>query len=117
MAVHRSDTAQRAMPPWTEVEATLDVVCKLCERLDDVFPVAELDVVVVGIFHQVSVSRALDLSCVPTAGSWLADGASKAALVLGWALSTHRTVSSFRHCRDLSAICHEVPCIVSVTHA
>ena len=63
VAVHRSDTAQRAMPPWTEVAATLDVVCKLCERLDDVFPVAELDVVVVGIFHQVCATRALLASC------------------------------------------------------
>ena len=70
MAVHRSDTAYRAMPPWTEVEATLDVVCKLCERLDDVFPVAELDVVVVGIFHQVSACRVLLYRCLPTAGSW-----------------------------------------------
>ena len=79
MAVHRSDTAQRAMPPWTEVEASLDVVCKLCERLDDVFPVAELDVVVVGIFHQARGTRAWPLSsagCFPT-WSGPAGGASK----------------------------------------
>ena len=101
MAVHRSDTAQRAMPPWTEVEATLDVVCKLCERLDDVFPVTELDVVVVGIFHQVSARRALAIICFPTAGSWRAGSASKAAHVLGWALGhTHKERALSRHCRD-----------------
>lgn len=54
VAVHRSNTAERAMPPWTEEEASLDVVCKLCQRFNDVFPVCELDVVVVGIFHQAS---------------------------------------------------------------
>ncbi|KAK9815607.1 hypothetical protein WJX72_006662 [[Myrmecia] bisecta] len=53
IAVHRSDTATRAMPPWTTVEANVDVVCKLHERLNDIYPVHELDVVVVGIFHQV----------------------------------------------------------------
>ena len=52
VAVHRSNTAERAMPPWTDDEPSLDVVCKLCQRFNDVFPVCELDVVVVGIFHQ-----------------------------------------------------------------
>jgi hypothetical protein len=53
IAVHRSDTAKRAMPPWTTVEADADVVCNLHQRLSDVYPVQEIDVVVVGIFHQV----------------------------------------------------------------
>eukprot|EP00879_Flechtneria_rotunda_P015784 GHRR01016507.1.p1 GENE.GHRR01016507.1~~GHRR01016507.1.p1 ORF type:complete len:186 (+),score=28.62 GHRR01016507.1:582-1139(+) len=53
IAVHRSDTAKRAMPPWTTVEADVDVVCNLHQRLGDVYPVQEIDVVVVGIFHQV----------------------------------------------------------------
>lgn len=41
------------MPPWTEVQADVDLVCKLHERLNDVYDVHEIDVVVVGIFHQV----------------------------------------------------------------
>ena len=41
------------MPPWTSVEADVDLVCKLHERLSDVYDVSQLDVVVVGIFHQV----------------------------------------------------------------
>ena len=53
IAVHRSATAARAMPPWTDIKADVDVVCKLHQRLNDVYPVAEIDVVVVGIFHQV----------------------------------------------------------------
>jgi hypothetical protein len=53
IAVHRSDKAQRAMPPWTNEEADADVVCNLHQRLVDVYPVQEIDVVVVGIFHQV----------------------------------------------------------------
>ena len=53
MAVHRSESAVRAMPPWTNVQADVDLVCKLHERLSDVYDVSKLDVVVVGIFHQV----------------------------------------------------------------
>lgn len=41
------------MPPWCDVSADIDVVCKLHQRLSDVYPVQEIDVVVVGIFHQV----------------------------------------------------------------
>ncbi len=54
IAVHRSDSAKRAMPPWTTVEADADVVCSLRQRLCDVYPVGAIDVVVVGIFHQVN---------------------------------------------------------------
>jgi len=54
IAVHRSDKARRAMPPWTEVEADVDIVCQLDQRLNDVYDVQTIDVVVVGIFHQVS---------------------------------------------------------------
>lgn len=53
IAVHRSDVATRAMPPWTQEEADADVVCTLNQRLSDVYPVEDIDVVVVGIFHQV----------------------------------------------------------------
>jgi acetolactate synthase regulatory subunit len=54
IAVHRSANAARAMPPWTTVEADMDVVCSLQQRLNDVYPVSNIDVVVVGIFHQVN---------------------------------------------------------------
>ena len=54
IAVHRSDSARRAMPPWTSDEADVDVVLKLHQRLHDVYPATDVDVVVVGIFHQVS---------------------------------------------------------------
>lgn len=40
------------MPPWTDVQADVDLVCKLHERLNDVYDVQAIDVVVVGIFHQ-----------------------------------------------------------------
>lgn len=63
VAVHRSDTARRAMPPWADADACIDVVCGLGERLNDVFPVGELDVVVVGIFHQARAARG-SLPCV-----------------------------------------------------
>lgn len=53
IAVHRSDTANTAMPPWTTVQASADIVCGLHQRLGDVYPASEIDVVVVGIFHQV----------------------------------------------------------------
>jgi hypothetical protein len=53
ITTHRSDSATRAMPPWTTVEADADVVCKLHQRLSDVYPVHDIDVVLVGIFHQV----------------------------------------------------------------
>jgi len=49
----RSDTAVRAMPPWTNEEADVDVVCRLHQRLADVYPATNIDVCVVGIFHQV----------------------------------------------------------------
>lgn len=51
--IGRSDTAQRAMPPWTKEEADVDVVCRLHQRLADVYPASDIDVCVVGIFHQV----------------------------------------------------------------
>jgi glycosyltransferase involved in cell wall biosynthesis len=54
IAVHRSDTAVRAMPPWTSEEADVDVVCRLHQRLADVYPATDIDVCVVGIFHQVA---------------------------------------------------------------
>ena len=53
VAAHRSDTAERAMPPWSPVEASVDVVCRLHQRINDVYDVNLIDVVVVGIFHQV----------------------------------------------------------------
>lgn len=53
IAIHRSDTARRAMPPWTTIEADVDVVCKLHQSIPDVLAVEEIDCVVVGIFHQV----------------------------------------------------------------
>jgi hypothetical protein len=55
IAVHRSASASRAMPPWTTQEADADVVLSLHQRLADVYPVQDIDVVVVGIFHQVGV--------------------------------------------------------------
>ncbi|CAL5221708.1 g3949 [Coccomyxa viridis] len=54
VAAHRSDTAERAMPPWSPVEASVDVVCRLHQRINDVYDVNQIDVVVVGIFHQVA---------------------------------------------------------------
>ncbi len=51
------------MPPWADADACIDVVCGLGERLNDVFPVGELDVVVVGIFHQARAARG-SLPCV-----------------------------------------------------
>lgn len=59
IAVHRSDVATRAMPPWTQEEADADVVCTLNQRLSDVYPVEDIDVVVVGIFHQVGADSCL----------------------------------------------------------
>jgi len=53
IAVHRSDTAHTAMPPWTDIKPSVDVVCRLHQRLGDVYPASKIDVVVVGIFHQV----------------------------------------------------------------
>lgn len=43
------------MPPWTEVRASVDVICGLHQRLSDVYKEADIDVVVVGIFHQVQI--------------------------------------------------------------
>ena len=42
------------MPPWSPVTATVDVVCRLHQRINDVYDVSQIDVVVVGIFHQVT---------------------------------------------------------------
>ena len=53
VAVHRSDTADTAMPPWASVKPSVDVVCRLHQRIGDVYPASKIDVVVVGIFHQV----------------------------------------------------------------
>ncbi len=69
IAAHRSDTADRAMPPWSPVEASVDVVCRLHQRINDVYNVNQIDVVVVGIFHQVhchallALMMALSASC------------------------------------------------------
>lgn len=52
IAAHRSNTAESAMPPWADVVPDLDLVCKLHQRLSDVCDVHEIDIVVVGIFHQ-----------------------------------------------------------------
>jgi len=41
------------MPPWTDVQADVDVVCKLHQRLSDCYDTSTIDVVLVGIFHQV----------------------------------------------------------------
>lgn len=54
VAVHRSDTADTAMPPWASVKPSVDVVCRLHQRIGDVYPASKIDVVVVGIFHQVA---------------------------------------------------------------
>lgn len=35
-----------------QVEASVDVVCRLHQRINDVYDVSKIDVVVVGIFHQ-----------------------------------------------------------------
>ena len=56
IAAHRSDSAERAMPPWSDVRPDVDLVCKLHQRLGDVYNVHDMDVVVVGIFHQVGPS-------------------------------------------------------------
>lgn len=56
VAVHRSDAADTAMPPWTDITASVDVVCRLHQRLNDVYKASDIDVVVVGIFHQVPLS-------------------------------------------------------------
>lgn len=53
IAAHRSNSADRAMPPWATVSPDLDLVCRLHQRLSDVCDVQEIDIVVVGIFHQV----------------------------------------------------------------
>lgn len=42
------------MPPWTKEEADVDVVCRLHQRLADMYPANDIDVCVVGIFHQVT---------------------------------------------------------------
>lgn len=42
------------MPPWTNEEADVDIVCRLHQRLADVYPANDIDVCVVGIFHQVT---------------------------------------------------------------
>lgn len=66
LAVHRSDTADTAMPPWTNVQASVDIVCRLHQRLGDVYSASDIDVVVVGIFHQVLIHPAkyTPLSCI-----------------------------------------------------
>ena len=61
IAVHRSDTANTAMPPWTDIKPSVDVVCRLHQRLGDVYPASKIDVVVVGIFHQVCTKMSSNL--------------------------------------------------------
>ena len=62
IAVHRSDTAKTAMPPWTDIKPSVNVVCCLHQRLGDVYPASKIDVVVVGIFHQVCTRMSSSLS-------------------------------------------------------
>lgn len=52
------------MPPWATQEADVDVVCSLHQRVADVYPIAELDVIVVGIFHQVCQEGNLVRGCI-----------------------------------------------------
>ncbi|GAB4817162.1 hypothetical protein N2152v2_004208 [Parachlorella kessleri] len=54
IAAMRSDTAPSALPPWTDVGADEDVVCRLSQRMDEACDMSGVDVVVVGIFHQVA---------------------------------------------------------------
>ena len=63
IAAHRSDSADTAMPPWTTVQASVDIVCRLHQRLGDVYPASEIDVVVVGIFHQVQLAAPAASKC------------------------------------------------------
>ena len=65
IAVHRSNTADTAMPPWTSVQASVDIVCSLHQRLGDVYPASQIDVVVVGIFHQVHLACMHTASLIP----------------------------------------------------
>ena len=67
IAVHRSDTADTAMPHWTNVVPSVDIVCRLHQRLGDVYPASDIDVVVVGIFHQVWLA-----ACAKGIKQWLA---------------------------------------------
>jgi hypothetical protein len=62
------------MPPWTTIEADADVVCNLHQRLADVYPVNSIDVVLVGIFHQVRDPW------TPWGGEWLMGGGVTDAL-------------------------------------
>ena len=71
------------MPPWSPVTATVDVVCRLHQRINDVYDVSQIDVVVVGIFHQVTHPSALSFALLQAsskklqgaAGGHLADHA------------------------------------------
>lgn len=54
VVVHRSKTATTAIPPWSDVRGDVEVVCKPHDRFADVLDVESLDVMVVGIFHQVA---------------------------------------------------------------
>ena len=54
------------MPPWSPVEASVDVVCRLHQRINDVYDVSQIDVVVVGIFHQVRFHAILALIMDPS---------------------------------------------------
>ena len=59
------------MPPWSPVEASVDVVCRLHQRINDVYDVNQIDVVVVGIFHQVRATHCLSMSphTTPSSGT------------------------------------------------
>lgn len=50
------------MPPWTTIEADVDVVCKLHQSIPDVLAVEDIDCVVVGIFHQVSPLKYVEMA-------------------------------------------------------
>ncbi|PRW45111.1 glycosyl transferase group 1 [Chlorella sorokiniana] len=53
VALTRSDTANTAVPPWSDVQADEGVVCRQDQRFRDVYNVDSCDVVITGIFHQV----------------------------------------------------------------
>lgn len=42
------------MPPWADLKADVDIVCTLSQKLTDVYPADQIDVVLVGIFHQIA---------------------------------------------------------------
>ena len=68
------------MPPWSPVTATVDVVCRLHQRINDVYDVSQIDVVVVGIFHQVTHPTCAP-AALPQACCKYSEGAAGAHLI------------------------------------